>query len=303
MMMDSNPSVDDSTTSNPLTLQVKPEGLQGHLAAHPLSTRYQSEGGIPWVIEFHPLLEGTSQKVQVQVRDMMTVGRGKGAGAPDVDLTSFDALKHGVSRRHAVILARSKFLSLRDLNSTNGTLLNGLLLNPNQDVPLEHGDTISFGHLKVELSFSLLPPDTMFSPSQTLTKGVNFRDVGQGKRILLMEEQPQILEVYRLLFAQAGFVSIFASNMMESAAAITAEDTDAIMLDWDMRGANALEIIYLLRSRPESQSLPLVVIANSDEPRTIERALRAGADLCLTKPLRVDEMVAQMTHLLTSRGR
>ena len=288
--MTNNPNVDESTTSNPLTLTVKPSGLQEHLATHPAPMRYQGEAGIPWVVEFHPILETASEKIQVQVRDMMTIGRGRGAGAPDV------------SRRHAVILARSKFLSLRDLNSTNGTLLNGLLLNPNQDVPLEHGDILSFGHLKVKLSFALLPPDTMSSPSQIATKSANFRDVGQGKRIVLMEEQPQILEVYQLLFSQAGFVSVFSSNIMESASTITAQDADAILLDLDMRGTNALEIIYLLRSRTESQSIPLVVIANSDEPRMIDRALRAGANLCLTKPLRVDEMVTQMTRLLASHG-
>ena len=300
--MTNNPNVDESTTSNPLTLTVKPSGLQEHLATHPAPMRYQGEAGIPWVVEFHPILETASEKIQVQVRDMMTIGRGRGAGAPDVDFTAFDALKHGVSRRHAVILARSKFLSLRDLNSTNGTLFNGLLHNPNQDVPLEHGDILSFGHLKVKLSFALLPPDTMSSPSQIATKSANFRDVGQGKRIVLMEEQPQILEVYQLLFSQAGFVSVFSSNIMESASTITAQDADAILLDLDMRGTNALEIIYLLRSRTESQSIPLVVIANSDEPRMIDRALRAGANLCLTKPLRVDEMVTQMTRLLASHG-
>ncbi|HLA44818.1 MAG TPA: FHA domain-containing protein [Aggregatilineales bacterium] len=66
---------------------------------------------------------------------------------PDLDLTPHDALTNGVSRIHAAIRRSDDTLTLVDLNSANGTYLNGQQLSPQQPHVLRDGDEIRFGKL------------------------------------------------------------------------------------------------------------------------------------------------------------
>jgi pSer/pThr/pTyr-binding forkhead associated (FHA) protein len=74
------------------------------------------------------------------------IGRGVGdpRAVPDVDLSGVDR-QHVVSRRHAQATCDGAAVFLRDLGSTNGTLVNGEPVGPGSVVRLYHGDRISFG--------------------------------------------------------------------------------------------------------------------------------------------------------------
>ena len=65
-----------------------------------------------------------------------------------VDLTRFGAANFGVSRRHASVLIEAGDVFLVDLNSTNGTRLNGKAARPGQPYRLRDGDEIEFAHLR-----------------------------------------------------------------------------------------------------------------------------------------------------------
>jgi rubredoxin len=77
--------------------------------------------------------------------------------SPTVDLTEFDGLKNGVSRRHATMSLRDKLLVLIDHNSTNGTFLNGQRLVPEQPRVVREGDAIRLGRLVLWVSFQTQP--------------------------------------------------------------------------------------------------------------------------------------------------
>lgn len=72
---------------------------------------------------------------------------------PDVDLEPYDAHHLGISRRHAALTLTGKRLDLRDLKSTNGTYLNGVLLDPNEPHQIRDGDEIRLGNMVLHLSF------------------------------------------------------------------------------------------------------------------------------------------------------
>jgi hypothetical protein len=57
-----------------------------------------------------------------------------------------------VSRRHARMHARGGKLMVEDLDSANGTMVEGQKLPPNKPVPVERGETIEFGAVKLTLS-------------------------------------------------------------------------------------------------------------------------------------------------------
>lgn len=72
-----------------------------------------------------------------------------GTGGLIVDLTPFDAIQLGVSRRHAVIHREEDGYYITDLNSTNGTRINGHRLLPNIPWRLSSGDVVTLGRLNL----------------------------------------------------------------------------------------------------------------------------------------------------------
>lgn len=72
---------------------------------------------------------------------------------PDVDLTPHGALDQGVGRRHARVFVQNGQFQIEDLNSTNGTLLNGRRLAPQQPQVLRDGDLIQIGKMMMRIQF------------------------------------------------------------------------------------------------------------------------------------------------------
>jgi hypothetical protein len=74
---------------------------------------------------------------------------------PHVDLTYDGAAALGVSRNHARIHQGDRGTYIEDLNSTNGTFVNGLRLYPSRLYPLDHGDMLRLGKLKLVVKFPI----------------------------------------------------------------------------------------------------------------------------------------------------
>jgi hypothetical protein len=70
-----------------------------------------------------------------------------------IDLAPYEALEKGVSRLHAAIYRNESTLVIQDLHSTNGTVLNGQRLSPNEQQRLHDGDVIYLGTLRIEIAF------------------------------------------------------------------------------------------------------------------------------------------------------
>lgn len=71
----------------------------------------------------------------------------------DINLDPYNARERGVSRRHAQIYAFNGKLFIEDLNSSNGTSLNGEELEPNKPHRLRDGDEIMLGRMMVWVNF------------------------------------------------------------------------------------------------------------------------------------------------------
>jgi pSer/pThr/pTyr-binding forkhead associated (FHA) protein len=95
----------------------------------------------------------TGQSLPLAGSDEFTMGRSteRQPIPPDIDLSAYDAFSSGVSRRHATIRRRGSRVVLLDLDSANGTYVNGKRLGPRQEEPLANGDVIALGKLKIQV--------------------------------------------------------------------------------------------------------------------------------------------------------
>ncbi len=74
-------------------------------------------------------------------------------GKQDINLSPYSGRERGVSRKHAQIYFRDGELYIEDLDSSNGTMLNGEELQPFQAHKLRDGDEIILGHMMVWVNF------------------------------------------------------------------------------------------------------------------------------------------------------
>jgi len=91
-------------------------------------------------------------------RETIIAGRTTENFQPHLDLTGVDGSNCGVSRKHAALSYRGGDLFIEDLNSTNGTLINGLQLTPGRAYMLRNGDEVELGQLRVAVNVIRIPP-------------------------------------------------------------------------------------------------------------------------------------------------
>lgn len=95
----------------------------------------------------------TGQTLSLLGRDNYTLGRSVEGQAivPDIDLDPFQAYDFGVSRIHAELRMDTDGVYIVDLDSANGTMINGRRVEPQTPVPVRHGDILQLGRLRLQL--------------------------------------------------------------------------------------------------------------------------------------------------------
>jgi pSer/pThr/pTyr-binding forkhead associated (FHA) protein len=110
-------------------------------------------GNIPLISVVSLHIVDSGQIISLSGRQEFTLGRSAGSQSilPDIDLAPFEAYEKGTSRLHASIKLDGQFVSITDLGSVNGTSLNGNIIPVHEPQPVNNGDMISLGDLKVQI--------------------------------------------------------------------------------------------------------------------------------------------------------
>lgn len=101
------------------------------------------------------VIPSSRRRLVMELKRQIYIGRAdpEAEPLPILDLTHDGAAEAGVSRRHALLQLTEKGVVLRDLDSTNGTLLNNQVLTPDAPYLLRSGDEVHFGELLVHILF------------------------------------------------------------------------------------------------------------------------------------------------------
>jgi two-component system, OmpR family, response regulator len=104
----------------------------------------------------------------------------------------------------------------------------------------------------------------------------------------------------RQVLEQEGFAVDHAATGNDAQTLAFVNDYDAIVLDLGLPDRNGLAVLQALRK--EGRSTPVIVLTGADDSASTVRALDAGADDYLTKPLAIDEFRARMRALVRRGG-
>ena len=117
------------------------------------------------------------------------------------------------------------------------------------------------------------------------------------KKILIADDEPDILEIIQFNLQQEGYEVITAKNGDEAIEKAKRNEPDLIILDIMMPGKNGLEVCNILRMMPAfKETLIVFLTAMSDESTEI-KGLETGADDYLTKPISPKILLSKVNAL------
>jgi two-component system, OmpR family, KDP operon response regulator KdpE len=115
--------------------------------------------------------------------------------------------------------------------------------------------------------------------------------MAEHRRILVVDDEPQITRVLRATLSSQGY-DIRVANDGETALDIMKDWTpDLVITDLSMQQMDGLELCRRLRL---SNKIPIIVLSVRGEERTKVQALDAGADDYVTKPFGIEELLARV---------
>ncbi|TKS61473.1 MAG: DNA-binding response regulator [Nitrospira sp.] len=118
------------------------------------------------------------------------------------------------------------------------------------------------------------------------------------KKILVVEDEQDILQLVKLYLEKEGFRVVTAMTGPECLRQVKEEKPDLIVLDLMLPEMDGLEVCKRLRSVPDTAMLPIIMLtAKAEESDTII-GLELGADDYVTKPFSPKALVARVKALL-----
>ena len=121
------------------------------------------------------------------------------------------------------------------------------------------------------------------------------------KRILLVEDNNDALEIFAHALNFLGYETTIAKTGIEAVDLAGTENPDLIMMDIMLPKMNGFEATSQLRSNPKTQFIPILAATAMALPGDREKCLRAGCDGYLAKPFTHKELGHAIERLLKKR--
>lgn len=119
-----------------------------------------------------------------------------------------------------------------------------------------------------------------------------------SKRVLVVDDEPNIVMSLEFLMRRAGFEVQVARNGKEALAALDGPPPDLLLLDVMMPEFDGYEVCERVRSRPEWNRTKIIMLTARGRDVERERGLALGADAYVTKPFSTRDLVEQVKRML-----
>jgi PleD family two-component response regulator len=129
------------------------------------------------------------------------------------------------------------------------------------------------------------------------------KEVIQGSRILIVDDQPANVLLLERILQQGGYTNnISITDPRQVLQFFTLHQPDLILLDLSMPHLDGFALMTQLRSRiPEGHYLPVLILTADVTPKAKHKALGLGAKDFLTKPFDASEVLLRVYNLLETR--
>jgi DNA-binding response OmpR family regulator len=119
-----------------------------------------------------------------------------------------------------------------------------------------------------------------------------------SKRVLVVDDEPNIVMSLEFLMTRAGFEVSVARNGKEALAALEGAPPDLLLLDVMMPEFDGYEVCERIRADRRWDGTKIVMLTARGREQEKERGLRLGADAYVTKPFSTRELVERVKTML-----
>ena len=119
-----------------------------------------------------------------------------------------------------------------------------------------------------------------------------------GKKILIADDEPNIVVSLEFLMRQKGYDVRVANNGEDALAAIGDFGPDLILLDVMMPRLSGYDLCQRVRENPAWQGIRIIMLSAKGRDIEVSKGLAIGADAYVTKPFSTKDLIAMVQELL-----
>jgi DNA-binding response OmpR family regulator len=119
-----------------------------------------------------------------------------------------------------------------------------------------------------------------------------------SKHVLIIEDEPNIIEAISFILTRDGWQVDTHSNGHDAVAVVRARAPDLVILDVMLPGRSGYDILTDLRALPETRDLPVLILTARGQARDREMAEKAGASRFMTKPFSNADVIEALNALV-----
>ncbi|MFN4099981.1 MAG: response regulator transcription factor [Pararhodobacter sp.] len=121
---------------------------------------------------------------------------------------------------------------------------------------------------------------------------------GAGRRVLVVEDEPNISEAIRFILRRDGWEVEVQGTGDGALERITETDPHLVILDVMLPGISGFDILRALRGQPGTASLPVILLTAKGSSAVRDSARDAGASLFMAKPFANADLLAAVRQLV-----
>lgn len=119
-----------------------------------------------------------------------------------------------------------------------------------------------------------------------------------SKKILIADDEPNIVAAIEFLLQQSGYEVHIARNGEEALELVETCVPDLVLLDVMMPKKSGYEVCTRIRERADWRHIKIVMLSAKGREAEVNKGLSMGADLYVTKPFSTRELMAKINGLL-----
>jgi DNA-binding response OmpR family regulator len=118
------------------------------------------------------------------------------------------------------------------------------------------------------------------------------------KHILVVEDQAGTLKLIASMLEREGFSVLKAWDAYSALDVLDTFTPDLLIIDMMVSGTGGIELYRQVRTHPQAAQTPIIVLAGPGNSKSVEEALRAGADDYQPKPVLHHELLTKVRRAL-----
>lgn len=125
---------------------------------------------------------------------------------------------------------------------------------------------------------------------------------GHGQRILIVDDEPAIVDLITFTIENAGWETVTAHNASDAWECMQRQDYSLVLLDWMLPDLSGYQLLSRIRAHRRTERLPVIMLTAKSMEEDRIAGLDNGADDYMSKPFSPRELTSRINALLRRHG-